>query len=232
VRRVRIGAISDVHLVREDLAEIRAMIREVNQRADVLCVCGDMTTHGTAEQMRAFCGALADVDCPVVAVLGNHDCYSGAEAELGEILRERGIHLLDASSVVIDGVGFAGVKGFGGGFGDHLLDPFGEGINKEYAGEAINEATRLRRALAGLGAEYTVVVLHYAPIPDTLRGEPHAIYPFLGSHGGSPHGRTPAGIPVFNVAYPVMKASGERCRIWTAAPDGAAGERTYQGGER
>ena len=236
MREVRIGALSVVHLVREDAAEIRAAIREVNRHADVLCVCGDMTTHGTPEQMRAFCGTLADVDCPIVAVLGNHDCHLGAEAELTEMLRERGIHLLDGTSIVIEGVGFVGVKGFGGGFGDHLLEPFGERINKEYAGEAINEATKLRRALKALDAMYTAVVLHYAPIPDTLRGEPHHIYPFLGSerlldpieahgadvvfhghaHGGSPHGRTPAGIPVFNVAYPVLRASGERCRIWTA----------------
>lgn len=249
---VRIGAVSDVHLVRNDPAEIRAMIGEVNRRADVLCVCGDMTTHSTPEQMRAFCNTLADVDCPIVAVLGNHDCHSGAEGELSEILRERGIHLLDGTSVVIAGVGFAGVKGFGGGFGDHLLEPFGEQINKEYAGEAINEATKLRHALKTLDAMYTVVVLHYAPIPDTLRGEPHHVYPFLGSerlldpieahgadlvfhghaHAGSPHGRTLAGIPVFNVAHPGLQTSGDRCRIWEAHLGGAAAGNIRQGGER
>ena len=236
MREVRIGAISDVHLVREDPAEIRAMVREVNHRSDVLCVCGDMTTHGTPEQMRAFCATLADVDCPIVAVLGNHDYHSGAVPELSEILHERGIHLLDGTSVVIRGVGFVGVKGFGGGFGDHLLDAFGEQIDKEYAGEAINEAGKLQQALEELDAAYVAVPLHYAPILETLRGEPHHIYPFLGSerllapidahrvnvvfhghaHGGSPRGHTPAGIPVFNVAYPVMQASGERCRVWPA----------------
>lgn len=251
MREVRIGAISDVHLVREDPAQIRAMIREVNHRADVLCVCGDMTTHGMPEQMRAFCGTLADVDCPIVAVLGNHDHQSGAATELGDILRERGIHLLDGTSVVIDGVGFVGVKGFGGGFGDHLLEPFGEAINKEYAGEAMNEATKLRQALEEVDAGYIAVLLHYAPIAATLRGEPDHIYPFLGSerllapieahgvdvvfhghaHGGSPRGRTPAGIPVFNVAYPVMRASGERCRIWAARPGGPAVGTIPQRGE-
>ncbi len=238
MREVRIGAISDVHLVREDPAEIRAMIREVNDRADVLCVCGDMTTHGTPEQMRAFCDTLAGVDCPIVAVLGNHDFQAGAVPKLAEILRKRGIHLLDGTSVVIHGIGFVGTKGFGGGFGDHLLDPFGEPINKEYAGESINEAAKLRRALEDLDAGYVAVLLHYAPIAETLTGEPHHIYPFLGSerllapieahpvdvvfhghaHGGSPRAQTPAGIPVFNVAYPVLRASGERCRIWTAHP--------------
>ncbi len=236
VRSVNIGAISDVHLLRNDREEIRAFIDEVNRRADVLCVCGDMTTHGTPEQMRAFCDTLRDVDSPIVAVLGNHDCHSGAAAELGEILGERGIHLLDGTSVVIGGVGFAGVKGFGGGFGDHLLDPFGEEINKEYAGEAMNEAAKLSRALQELDTRYKVVLLHYSPIPETIRGEPAHVFPFMGTsrlsepieqygvdvvfhghaHQGQPRGRTPGGIPVFNVAFPVLCRAGIRCRVWTA----------------
>jgi predicted phosphodiesterase len=126
VTRIRTGAVSDVHLIRNDREEIRTLLDEVDRRADVLCVCGDMTTHGTPEQMRAFCDTLRDIHCPIVAVFGNHDCHSEAQDELREILGERGIHLLDGESVMIQGIGFTGAKGFGGGFNDHLLDPFGE----------------------------------------------------------------------------------------------------------
>lgn len=232
---LRIGAVSDVHLIRNDAREVRRLINDVNDRADVLCVCGDMTTHGTPNQMRAFCGTLRDVECPIVAVLGNHDHHSGQVDELGRILRDRGIHLLDGESVVIGGVGFAGTKGFGGGFGDHCLDSFGEEMNRAYAAEAIDESRKLDAALETLASGPRVALLHYAPIPDTVRNESREIFPFLGSsrllepierhgvdvvfhghaHRGPVRGSTPSGIPVFNVAYPAIKEAGEICIVWT-----------------
>ncbi len=233
---LRVGAVSDVHLMRNDRDEVRRFIDEVARRADVLCVCGDMTTHGTPDQMRAFCDAIADVQCPIVAVLGNHDCHSGAIDEIGRILGDRGIHLLDGDAVVIDGVGFAGAKGFGGGFGDRQIDPFGEAAHKVFAAESLSEANKVWRALAALETQTRVVLLHYAPIPETISEYSPESYPFFGSsrllepiealgadvvfhghaHDGPEEGATPSGIPVFNVAYPLLRKQERHCRIWVA----------------
>jgi Icc-related predicted phosphoesterase len=249
---LRIGAVSDVHLMRNDRDEVRRFIEEVNRRADVLCVCGDMTTHGTPEQMHAFCDAVQDVECPIVAVLGNHDCHSGALDEIREILRDRGIHLLDGDTVVIGGIGFAGAKGFGGGFGDRQVDPFGEAAHKVFAAESLSEANKLWRALASLETETRVVLLHYAPIRETISGYSPESYPFFGSsrllepvealgadvvfhghaHDGPEEGATPSGVPVFNVAFPLLRKEERHCRIWTSPTKrGRAKPRHQTGGE-
>lgn len=176
----------------------------------------------------------------MVAVLGNHDFEAERPHEVMAILRERGIHVLDGDNVVIEGIGFAGVKGFGGGFGRGSLGPFGEREYKLFVQAALDEALKLENGLRALRTPTKVAVLHYSPIPETLVGEPEVIFPFLGSsrllppidthgatvvfhghaHVGAPEGRTPGGVPVYNVALPVLQCHGLRARLWTApAPD-------------
>jgi Icc-related predicted phosphoesterase len=166
------------------------------------------------------------VQVPIVAVLGNHDYESGQEADLVKILSDAGVKMLDGDTFETHGVGFAGVRGFCGGFGRGALGAWGEPIIKQFVHEAVNEALKLEAALARLHTDYRIAVLHYAPIRDTVEGEPLEIYPFLGSsrmeepltrfdvkavfhghaHKGKPEGATSKGIPVFNVAHPVLKA--------------------------
>lgn len=239
-RELRIAALGDFHYDADHDHGLHAHLAEVAATADVLVLCGDMTTHGEPEQMQGFVEQLEGIDIPIVAVLGNHDFEHGKEAEAADILKQRGIHLLDGNSIVIDGVGFAGVKGFGGGFGRGSLGPFGEPEYKAFVNRALDEALKLENALRELRTETKVVVLHYSPIPETLVGEPEVIFPFLGSsrllppiethganvvfhghaHIGAPEARTPAGIPVFNVAMPVLACASMKARVWTAdVPD-------------
>ena len=189
---------------------------------------------------RAFVEELESVDIPVVAVLGNHDHEHGHAEALCDLLAQADVEVLDGNAVVIEGVGFTGVKGFGGGFGRRALGPFGERLIKEFVQEAIDEALKLERGLHELETEERVVLLHYAPIPDTVAGEPEQIYPFLGSsrlldpistlrpdvvfhghaHYGTYRGETPGGIPVFNVARHVLEAEGVGVHVYEArAPD-------------
>lgn len=239
-RELRIAAIGDFHYDASRDQRLRELFAEVAKQADVLVLCGDMTTHGEPGQTRAFVEQLRGVDLPMVAVLGNHDFEHGHPQAVMAVLRDRGIHVLDGDSVVIEGVGFAGVKGFGGGFGRGALGPFGEPEYKSFVQAAIDEALKLENALRELRTEIKVAVLHYSPIPETLTGEPEAIFPFLGSsrllppidthgasvvfhghaHVGAPEGRTPGGVPVYNVALPVLESVGLKARLWTvAAPD-------------
>jgi Icc-related predicted phosphoesterase len=191
--------------------------------------------------VKAFVGELDGVEIPIVAVLGNHDHEAGKADEGVAILRDRGVYVLDGDNVVIQGIGFAGVKGFGGGFGRRTLGPFGETIYKEFVQAAMDESLKLETALRTLRSEVRIALLHYSPIRETLEGEPPEIFPFLGTsrllppietytpdvvfhghaHIGSPEGRTPSGIPVYNVAASLLeKATGRAFRIWTArAPE-------------
>lgn len=234
-RALRIAALGDLHYDAERDHGLRQLLADVAEQADVLVLCGDFTTHGEPEQMRGFIAQLEGLTLPIVAVLGNHDFEHGREGELAEMLRDRGVHVLDGGSVVIEGVGFAGVKGFGGGFGRGSLGPFGEPEYKAFVNAALNEALKLENALRELRTETKVVLLHYSPIPETLVGEPEVIFPFLGSsrllppiethgatvvfhghaHIGAPEARTPAGVPVYNVALPVLECAGLHARIWS-----------------
>lgn len=233
-RKIRIAAVGDLHFDSTRGTSFREMFADVNKEADILLLLGDMTTHGRPEQMMTFVDELAGLNIPIVAVLGNHDHEAGMADELTAILHERGIHVLDGSEVVIDGIGFAGTKGFAGGFGRGALAPFGELLIKEFVQASLDEALKLENALRSLHADVKVVLLHYAPIFETIVGEPEVIWPFLGSsrllqpidtigadvvfHGHAHHGtieaKTPAGIPVFNVAQPLLEARGERYLIW------------------
>lgn len=239
-RDVRIAALGDIHFDGRHVGALREVFAEIDRAADVLVLCGDLTTHGRAEQAEALIAELAGVEIPIVCVLGNHDFEGGAEDRIASILRERGVHLLDGEHIVIADVGFAGTKGFAGGFGRGALAPFGEPIIKAFAQEAIDEAIKIENAMRNLATDTRVVVLHFAPVIDTVRGEPEYILPFLGSsrlaqpidalgadvvfhghaHHGSFEGRTPSGIPVYNVAQPLLRQAGREFFVWTArVPD-------------
>lgn len=227
-RIVRVAALGDLHVDERSTDGVAEIAERVNREADVLALVGDLTTHGEPRQMQAFLEGLRSVDVPVVTVLGNHDHETDHGDELVELLEEAGVVVLDGGSVVLEGVGFAGVKGFGGGFGRWTLGPFGERLIKDFVQHAIDEALKLERALHELETEERVVLLHYSPIPETLVGEPEQIFPFLGSsrlldpidtllpdivfhghaHHGSYRGRTPGGVPVVNVARHVLREEG------------------------
>ena len=97
------------------------------------------------------------------------------------ILGDAGVRVLDGDGVEIRGVGFAGVKGFAGGFGERALQSWGEPILKQFVREAVEEALKLEQALARLRTPHRIAVLHYSPIRATVETEPAEILPFLGS---------------------------------------------------
>jgi Icc-related predicted phosphoesterase len=239
-RELRIAAIGDIHFDGSRHGSLRELFADIHRNADILVLCGDLTTHGQPEQMRAFVDELAGVEVPIVAVLGNHDCESSAEEEVTDILCAAGVHVLDGTHIVIEGVGFAGTKGFAGGFGRGALGPFGEKLIKDFVDAALDEALKLEKALLQLDTPAKVVLLHYAPIEDTVRGEPEVIYPFLGSsrllqpidthaasvvfhghaHHGTAEGKTPGGVPVYNVSMPLLAEAGISYRTFSVpAPD-------------
>jgi Icc-related predicted phosphoesterase len=198
----------------------------VDSFADVLVLCGDLTDYGLPEEAHVLVEELgAALKLPIVAVLGNHDFESGREDEVRRILVDAGIILLDGDAVEIKGIGFAGARGFAGGFGRGTLGAWGEKAVKAFVQEAVDAALKLESALARLRTESRVAVLHYAPIRATVENEPPEIFPFLGcgrleeplnrypvtavvhghAHNGSPHGQTPTGVPVYNVSLPLMR---------------------------
>jgi len=223
-----IAAIGDVHAGKDAVTELRPLFREIAERADVLALCGDLTNLGTRPEAEALAAALEGFGKPVVAVLGNHDHESGTPEAVEEPLRAVGVRFLEHETCTIRGVGFAGVKGFAGGFGRFMLSGFGEAATKAFVHEAVEQALRLETALAGLENKRLCVVLHYAPIAETVAGEPLEIFPFLGSsrlaetidrfevaavvHGHAHHGpfagKTPRGTPVYNCAAMVKKDTG------------------------
>jgi uncharacterized protein len=191
-------------------------------------LCGDLTDTGKEREAELLAEDLKACSIPVIAVLGNHDHECGAVERVEEILRNAGVRLLNGSSCEVGGVGFVGVKGFGGGFGRRMLGSFGESAIKGFVAEAMQEAMLLENAMRAVKNDRAIVVLHYAPIPETVEGEPLEIYPFLGSsrlaetidrfrvdavvhghaHRGTFQGKTPAGIDVFNVAFAIEKPTG------------------------
>ncbi|HKB05397.1 MAG TPA: metallophosphoesterase [Gemmataceae bacterium] len=223
---VRIGAVADVHYGRDAEKRLRAVFEEAARRVDVLLLAGDLTDFGLPEEAQVLARDLTEVvRIPIVAVLGNHDYEAGKEQEVTAVLRKAGIRVLDGDAVEVKGVGIVGVKGFGGGFGRGTLEPWGEAGVKRFVHEAVEEGLKLERALARLHTPVRVALLHYAPVRDTVIGEPEEIFAFLGcgrleeplnrygvnavfhghAHGGSPEGRTSSGIPVYNVALPVLR---------------------------
>ena len=225
--RVRIAALGDLHYSKSSpQGTLQALLAQITDAADILVVAGDLTDYGLPDEARAlareFGGALK---IPAVAVLGNHDCESGQQEEIKTILADAGISILDGDSTEVHGIGFAGVKGFAGGFGRRALGPWGEPIIKQFVHEAVAEALKLESALARLRNPRLVALLHYAPVQDTVEGEPREIFPFLGcsrleepltrfpvsavfhghAHHGQPEGRTRTNVPVFNVSNTLMR---------------------------
>ena len=239
-RPIRIAAIADLHVGQQPNGTLVGLFAGLDREADVLCLCGDLTDRGRPEEAIALVEELAGVSIPIVAVLGNHDHESEAADEVAAILTDRGIHLLDGEAVVVSGVGFAGVKGFGGGFGRYTIGSFGERLLKEFVRETLDEVLKLESALRSLTTRTKIALMHFSPIAETLVGEPEQLYPFLGSsrflpvveahgasvvfhghaHFGTLEGVTPGGIEVYNVARPILEKLGRRVHIWSGrAPE-------------
>jgi Icc-related predicted phosphoesterase len=222
---LRIAAVGDIHLSKHSQGRFQPLFAQISDSADVLVLCGDFTDYGLPDEARILARELTtSVKIPIVAVLGNHDYESDKQDEVRQILSDAGVNVLDGEVVEIHGVGFACVKGFAGGFGRGALGPWGEQAIKRFVQEAVDEALKLESALARLRTQRRVAVLHYAPIRATVEGEPPEILPYLGSsrleepinryrvsaefhghaHRGSPEGRTSTGVPVYNVAMPLL----------------------------
>ncbi len=225
-RTFRLAAAADLHCRHDQHGRFRELVRMVNGEAEGLVLAGDLTDHGTVDEAKTLAEALSELRVPCAAVLGNHDFEGGAVREIVRVLGEVKVVVLDGDHAVFDRrLGIAGVKGFAGGFGRGMLQAFGEPALKAFVQEAVNEALKLEAALAQLEIEKKVVLMHYAPIADTTEGEEPQLRPFLGSsrllgpvdsfgalavfhghaHHGSLEGRTAGGVPVYNVAMPLLR---------------------------
>jgi Icc-related predicted phosphoesterase len=223
--KIRVAAVGDLHCTKDSGGQFRELFRQAADSADVLVLCGDLTDYGLSEEAHVLADELSAARVPVIAVLGNHDYESGQPDEVCRILSGAGVRMLDGDACEVHGVGFAGVKGFAGGFGRRSLGPWGENSIKQFVNEAIGEALKLESALAKLRTSERIAVLHYSPIEATVQGEPLEIFPFLGTsrleepllrypvtavvhghaHRGTPEGRTVNNIPVYNVARPLLR---------------------------
>jgi Icc-related predicted phosphoesterase len=226
---IRIAAVGDVHVDKDVLGRYRPALEQLPEVADVLLVAGDLTRHGTVAEAECFATEFGGLAVPVVLVLGNHDHQSDQQDEVAGVLTQAGMTVLEGSSVVLTlnghRLGVAGAKGFGGGFAGACASAFGEREMKNFVGMTEAIADKLGAALRSTDSDALVALTHYSPVPETLAGEPLEIYPFLGSyllaraidsaptalalhghaHHGTERGRTPGGVPVRNVAHPVIK---------------------------
>ncbi len=223
---VTVAAIGDLHVTEDCVTPYHDLFAEISRVADVLVLCGDLTNFGKTREAEILAEDIRACDIPVLGVLGNHDFECGQPEKVAEILHQAGMTVLDEQAVEVHGIGFAGVKGFIGGFGRGELAPFGEPIIKAFVDEAMNEARKLENGLRTLRTERSMAVLHYAPIVETLEGEPIEIFQYLGSarladaidrfdhvkavvhghaHHGKYEGRTMRGTPVYNVAQFVVR---------------------------
>src|SRR5579864_88725 len=222
---MRIAATADLHFTPARFSALHDQLNRVRDEADVFVLAGDLTNYGLPDEMEPLLNVLVRTRIPTIAVLGNHDFESGREADLIRMLSQEGIKVLDGSAYERDGVGFAGTKGFIGGFGRGVLTAFGEPEVKTFVRASIEEALKLERAMSQLRTPKRVVVLHYAPISATVEGEACEIYPFLGTsrlaevvdrigadlvlhghaHNGKSDGKTAGGVPVHNVAITLLQ---------------------------
>ncbi|MCL5962254.1 MAG: metallophosphoesterase [Chloroflexi bacterium] len=227
---IRVAAIADLHFKDDSSGKFRPWLASLHEDADVLLLGGDLTGIGYVHQARLLADELRGLQIPIFAVLGNHDYNYGRTKEIVSVLSEVGVFVLDGHSATIQvrgqTVGIAGAKGFAGGFGRAVLMPFGEKSLKRFVAEADKEVQKLDYALSKLGgADFKIVVLHYSPVRETLRGELPEIYPFLGcsklcdpirkwgvdfvihghSHHGCEKGQIDSAIPVRNVSLTVLK---------------------------
>jgi Icc-related predicted phosphoesterase len=223
---LRIAAVGDLHVHQNSTESLQVLFEKISHAADVLVLCGDLTHLGLPQEAEKLANDLRACRIPVIAVLGNHDYQSGHQEEVKKVLRAAKVAVLEETETFqLNGVGFAGVKGFGGGFDKHMLTPFGEDPIKHFVTEAVNESLRLEVGLNSLRTDKTVVVLHYSPIAATVVGEPPEIFPFLGSsrlaetidhfdvnavfhghaHHGTHEGKTMRGTPVYNCCIQLMR---------------------------
>jgi Icc-related predicted phosphoesterase len=225
---IRVAAVGDVHVGIDSAGRLAPRLAWLADHADVFLLAGDLTHRGRPEEAKVLAEELRGVRVPTIAVLGNHDYHSGEQDGVTEVLEQAGIRVLEGDAVVLEiggrRVGIAGSKGFGGGFAGASASDFGEPEMKAFVGHTKALAGRLERALAGLHTDRRIVLLHYSPVAETLAGEPREIHAFLGSyllaeavdragadlvlhghaHRGSRDGTTPGGVPVRNVAAPVI----------------------------
>lgn len=226
---IRVAAVGDVHYDRHPRPELAKHFQKLGSVADILLIAGDLTQSGSMEEARALAGDLRGVKVPVALVLGNHDFHQSREREILAMYREEGIHALEGDSVTFQlngaSVGVMGLKGFGGGFFGACVSEFGEEVTKIFARHAREQADVLKQGLESLSTDFKFALLHFSPIEATLLGERREIFPFLGSyllaeaidgaevdaafhghaHHGVERGSTPGGIPVRNVALPVIR---------------------------
>jgi Icc-related predicted phosphoesterase len=223
---MRIAATADLHFSPQSYARLKEQFERVRDEADVLVLAGDLTNYGQPDEMEPLINVLLRLRLPTIVVLGNHDYESGKEEELRRMMVGAGIKVLDGSAYERDGVGFAGTKGFVGGFGRGVLTAFGEREVKDFVRASIDEALKLERAMSQLRTKKRVVVLHYSPILETVQGEAPEIFPFMGTsrlaevvdrhgadlvvhghaHHGKTDGRTATGVAVHNVAISLLQA--------------------------
>jgi Icc-related predicted phosphoesterase len=234
--QTRIAAVADIHYGKTSKGMLRDLFLDASSNADVLVIAGDLTEYGSPEEAEILAEDLRmHVRIPIVAVLGNHDFESGKSAEVQAAIESIGVTFLDGSGLEINGIGFAGVCGFGGGFDRQMLSSWGEPLIKAFVQESVDHALRLGKALTNLATEKKVVVLHYSPVRGTVKGENPEIYPFLGSshleapidhfgasvvfhghaHNGDAKGKTAGNVPVFNVALPVLLRGNSKFSLYT-----------------
>lgn len=230
-RRLRVAAVGDLHVGEGSERPHRELFDRVHEDADVLCLCGDLTNFGKTREVEILVEDLKACRIPMVGVLGNHEHECGQPDQVTRLLCDAGVRMLDGQAYEIEGVGFAGGKGFIGGFGRYMLSSFGEAQIKRFVQEAVDDANAIETSIRTLRTERSVLLLHYSPVVDTVVGEPPEIHAFLGSsrlaetidrydnislvvhghaHRGAPEGRTTKGTPVYNVALPVLKTLGDK----------------------
>lgn len=233
-RPLRIAATADLHYEKHSRGTLHDAFAEISRSSDILLLCGDLTDYGLPEEAEELVADIrAAVRIPILAVLGNHDFESSQPESISKVLDDAGVNVLNGEAIEIGGVGFAGIAGFGGGFGRRMLNAWGEPLIKQFVQESITHAVRLEQALGKLQTEKRIVVLHYSPIRATLEGEDPEIYAFLGSsrleepinrfkvtavfhghaHNGILDGRTSTGIPVYNVSAPALRKTGKPYRV-------------------
>lgn len=229
-KTLRVAAVGDLHVNDQSSGNYRELFERVSDDADVLCLCGDLTNYGKTTEVENLLADLRACRIPIVGVLGNHEHECGQPDEVARMLTDAGVKMLNGQAYEIEGVGFAGGKGFVGGFGRYMLSSFGEASIKTFVQAAVEDANLLENSIRMLRTERSVVLLHYSPVVDTVMGEPPEIHAFLGSsrlaetidrydnvslvvhghaHRGAPEGATHRGVPVYNVALPVLRGLGE-----------------------
>lgn len=229
--RLRVAAVGDLHVNEAAQHPYRDLFEQVGDEADVLCLCGDLVNFGKTREVEILLEDVKTCAIPIVGVMGNHEHECGQPEVVQSLLEDAGVQMIsDGRAYEIQGVGFAGGKGFVGGFGRYMLSAFGENSVKTFVQAAVEDANQIETSIRSLRTERAVVLLHYSPVVDTVVGEPPEIHAFLGSsrlaetidryenvklvvhghaHRGAPAGVTNRGVPVYNVALPVLKTLGD-----------------------